>query len=266
MIMQRVYVDILEVNPPFSVWLHAAYVGLGRLAHVRAETAIDYLLLVLSGASLWLSSRILAPIAPERAPPHGRWLSLIVFAALTILPGSCYGEREHVALIFFMPVLAAAIRRADAVDSLPAGLWIAVGLCAGMVMCVKPHFALAIAGAVLAVACYRRSAAPVFAPENFLAGALFVAYIASAFALYPDYWSAMMPMLQLLYLPVRNPFLTMISGEMPQFLGLAALISFIVWRAQGAAFAQPRRIIACMGMLGFLGAVFVQGKGWPFLY
>ncbi len=260
----RPYVDILEVNPPFSIWLHALFVVPARWSGVRPETVIDILAVCLAAACLWLASCNLRPAIV----PRDRILAPFVFAAMLLLPASCYGEREHFALILFAPCLALAIRRAHEVgarlDTTPIWQIIASGVCAGLVVCIKPHFALAIAAVSLAAGALRRSWRPVFAPENFIAAAMLGAYFVAAWRLFPAYWTEMLPILQLLYLPARNPFWLMIAGEMPAFAGLLAIIALVLWRRCGAAFFDARRTIACAAMTGFLVAVFVQGKGWPY--
>ena len=105
---QRLYVDILELNPPLAfydmallsagIWTKAAY-----LAGVCAAIFVSALLC-------------------ER-----RW---VAFAALTVPALLPFGQRDHLALIAVLPYLASERR------SWPIGLWLFAGAA------LKPHFLL----------------------------------------------------------------------------------------------------------------------------
>src|SRR5438876_4199072 len=56
---QRLYVDILETNPPMAVSVYVLGVALARAIGVRPEVATDGLIFLLFAASLALTWRIL---------------------------------------------------------------------------------------------------------------------------------------------------------------------------------------------------------------
>lgn len=255
------YRDILETNPPFSVYLYTPAVIVARAFSLRPESMVDAMAILLALASLYASYRI----APKKPPPrdvHGAAIGLTALAVLTLLPGVAFGEREHIALILFMPCLALALRRA-AGESARAGAVLTAGVCAGTVVCIKPHFALAVATASLAAALARRSWRPLFAPEHFIAAGIGAVYVASIFVLHPAFWSDILPLVRLLYIPVRKPLADMLDGALPVFaLELAAIAAWLALRRREAidlAFA-----VTGAAMLGFLLAALVQGKGWPY--
>ena len=255
---QRLYVDVVEPNSAFSVWLNLPAILLARLLGVRAETALDAMILLLAAASIWLAHRLLSAsyIGAQRV-----WLPVATFAVLVLLPGMTFAEREHIALILFVPVLALAVRRA-------AGGFVSfdnamiAGVCGGIALCVKPHFALALAGAVLASAVAQRTWRLFFTPEHWIAGGLFCAFLGSSFWLYPAYWSDIIPLVQLVYLPVRAPVMKMLNGGMPFLILELLVIAFLVTAGRINALRGPRVSVMLFSIVGFIAAALIQGKGW----
>ena len=82
---QRLYLDIIEVNPPATPYLYVAPVLLARLVGLPAEFVVDTLVFLTAGLSLWLAGRILSK---ARLVVDGdAWLLVTVVAvALTIVP------------------------------------------------------------------------------------------------------------------------------------------------------------------------------------
>ena len=141
-----------------------------------------------------------------------------------------------------------------------------VGGLTALLLCIKPHFGLAVAAAAATGALLRRTWRPLFAPEHLIAGALFAAYAASTFALYPAYWDDVMPVLRLLYLPMRAPFRFMLHGRMAvtlAFIVVVAAMVVVITKAERRA-ASPPRLVALAAAAGFFGAAVIQGKGWPY--
>ena len=70
----RPYVDIVETNPPMSLYLYMPVALLGRWLGIAPERLLDALILALALASLTWSGRRAAPIIfPAGAPPA--WLA-----------------------------------------------------------------------------------------------------------------------------------------------------------------------------------------------
>ena len=116
---QRLYIDLIELNPPASTFLYLPAVALARALGLAPEIVIDAL--VLTGA---LVSLAIAGDIVRRYRLLDDWQSataaVLTLAALTILPAQTFGEREHIALIAVLPALALLVARADGVKPL---LW-----------------------------------------------------------------------------------------------------------------------------------------------
>ena len=102
----RLHVDIVEVNPPFSIWLYMPFAVLGRLTGLPAELWLAIGLPSLALASVGLSARILvrAGLVDGRAA----WLAPAVLAVLLLLFAEDFGQREQFAVVALLPWLVAA--------------------------------------------------------------------------------------------------------------------------------------------------------------
>lgn len=256
---QRLYADIVEVNPPASAYLYLPAVAIAHALGLAPEFVVNVLVFLAAGVSLWLAGRIL--LQAGLLKNVDRWaLAALAAAILTILPAHTFGQREHVAVITLLPLLAVAAARARklAPDIRYALL---AGMGAGIAVVIKPHFVIA-AGLVILTAAYcARSWRVLFAPENLVAAALAAAYGAFVVLAYPEFIRDMIPLVQAVYVPVRQPWLALATG--PAVLcWLAALGLLWYWR-KGVLLAPPYCLLIAAS-IGFAAAYFIQGKAWPY--
>ena len=147
---RRLYVDLVDVNPPLITWISAVPLGLASATGLAEPTAFLVFVLALFGLSFWLSIQVLAVGWPEQTDVR-RYLWVLLPAVLLLLPTINFGEREHLLMVLAMPwlLLAAARGRPDA-DSprvasprrLGGPRAVAVGILAGLGVALKPHFLL----------------------------------------------------------------------------------------------------------------------------
>jgi hypothetical protein len=137
---QRLYTDILELNPPMSALLYLPMVALGRWLEIPPEPLVVAAVLLSSLACLGFCLRILkgAGIVEDVA----LWWAIGI-GALAVFPGGNFGEREHMGVILLLPVLAvAAVRQQGhrpafwvslvagiAAGLVPSCLWLSTGGC-----------------------------------------------------------------------------------------------------------------------------------------
>lgn len=256
---QRLYVDVIEVNPPATMFLYLMPALLGRLSGLPAEFFVDLLVFLAVGLSLWYSGRILHKGGTIEAT-DGWLLATVAATVLLVLPAQTFGEREHIAVIAFLPMLAAcAVRaRGRAVDPMSA---VVAGICGGIVVIIKPHFAAAIIFASAAAAVYARSWRPVFALENWIAAGLLAAYAAVVVIAFPQFVHDVLPMVMAVYVPVKADFLRLIV-RFATPLWVAALL-LIALLKRGAMFKFPYGLLLAASA-GFSISYYVQQKGWSY--
>src|SRR6185369_15480682 len=108
---QRLYVDILETNPPMAGSVYLLAVALARASHIRPELATAILIFALTALSLTLVWLVLRTSALRDRLADGR-LAAWTTALLLIAPMYDFGQREHLALITVLPAIAVYILRA----------------------------------------------------------------------------------------------------------------------------------------------------------
>lgn len=254
----RLYIDIVEVNPPATVFLYVPPVVLERVTGLRAEIFLDGLVLIAAALSLWLCARIL--LVNKLVTREQGWpLATIAAAALTILPSQSFGEREHIALIAVLPLLAVNWARAET-KAPPSWMVILAGIGAGITAIIKPYFAVAILCSGAASAWSARSWRVLFALENWIAAAILVFYLAFVALAYPAYVSDMMPLLAAVYIPVKEPLGILLQHTaMPLWL----LMLLMLWAIMRFDMMKAPVSLLLASSAGFAAAYLVQQKGWP---
>jgi hypothetical protein len=232
---------------------------LARAFGLTPEIVVDALVLTGALVSLAISGDIVRRYRLLDGR-QSRAAAALTLAALTILPAQTFGEREHIALIAVLPALALLVARANGVRPL---LWhcLVAGAGAGVTICIKPHFALAVGCAAAFCALHRRSWRLLFVLENWIAAAIAVAYGISVAVFYPAFLTDVMPLVADVYLPVRLSLVQSLL-DTPVMLWAATILMILALR-RGTGF-HPESAVMLTASAGFAAAYLIQGKGWPY--
>lgn len=246
------YRDVEEVNPPASVLLYVPPVVIARWLAIPPEPVTVALVTLLAGLSIMQTGRIL-PVAPDQRD-H---LAAAAAFALLVLPADLFAQREQIALIAALPMLAVLVARAQSLPVALSSAWRA-GLAAGITIAIKPHFALAFLFVGLWAVVLRRSLRPVIAPEWMAIGLTEVGYALVVQLAFPLYLDRMLPLLRLVYLPDRDSWWHLLTGHMTLIPMVCATLT--LWLARGRP--APATIATLLAAAGFVAAGLVQGKGY----
>jgi hypothetical protein len=256
---QRPYIDFIETNPPAAIYMYMLPVVFSRLLGVSPEFAVGFFVFVGAAASLWASAQILRK---AKVPDLGSlWRLAAFFAALLlVLPGAVFAQREHVALIAFLPYLAVALSRAHGKQV--QWHWILLaGLCAGFVAIIKPHLAAGVVFTAVAAAWLGKSWRPIFALENWIAAGMLGIYGAIVVSFFPTLVNDLLPVTLAVYVPMQAPIFEFVTmGSSPLWFG-AVLVALLILQKVAAA---PRFAILFAASAGFAVAFFLQRKGWAY--
>ncbi len=254
----RLYIDILEPNPPMAGYLYMPPVLLARTLGLPPEPLVVLwtvgfgLLTTGYAARLVTRHRLLA--RPELFWP----VTLLLFLSAW---GEDFAQREHFAAMAGLPLVITLALRATGVRP-AAPVWIVAGLAGGFMLAIKPHFALPILLGALYVAWQRRSIRPVFAPEMWLAGALLVAFCAATVLFYPAFLSNILPVATTVYIPDRRALWVLLSIRPAVYFEAILLLALI-------GFRRHIRLSPLLGVmfamsLGFFLSYLAQGKGYTY--
>jgi uncharacterized membrane protein len=170
------YSDVVEVNPPLALWLCAAVVAVARAIGADATLLFKTILLLLTGASLAVSARLIA--AATDVTPATRHLLVILIAALMLfVPAAEFGQRDHVAIVLVTPwVLLRWNRLLE--HAVPWALAAPVGAGAAIGMWVKPHFVFVLISVEITMLFATRDPRAVLRVETLTVVAFGIAYFA----------------------------------------------------------------------------------------
>ncbi len=256
---QRLYVDVFETNPPMAVLIYLPGIAIARAIGLPAEVVTDSLMF----AAIFVSLAIVARILKDSSVLEGAnsWpLAPLAFAILAILPMQAFGQREHIAIVELLPLLAVLAVRMK--GEVPSGRMAAIAGCgAGLAVSFKPHFAIAILCAVSCLAIYARSWKVVFVAENLVAAAIALLYAAGVVAFFPEFFTLIGPVVRDVYLPVGVSFQGLL--ETPALpIWVTAILATIVLKRHDRIDAACLLLLATS--LGFAAVFLLQRKGWPY--
>ena len=291
----KAYVDISDPNPPAGFLVYVPAVLLARATGLSAEFWTVAQTFLLTFVSLALSGALLSRAGLLAREEAGAARNAALWVLLVAV-GFAFAEREHFALIAFLPFAAAMLVRAEAggaklafdrsalgahaakaaqamaaVEAIDAGrvsrergagfvfLQIAAGLCGGITLCFKPYFALPLAAVVLFAIVRRRSIAPLFAPENFAAAAVALAYAVLVWLRYPDYVWGVATVAVDVYAPARYGLLEVVAS--PPFVFSAILLAGVAIGLRFLGF-EPRAALLGVAGAAFFATYVIQAKNW----
>ena len=264
---QRLYVDVLETNPPASVWLYLPAVGLARILGVSSEFLVDAQTYVCAALSLSACAAILgrASLLDSFNRP---WLLVSAAAILTLLPNGVFGQREHFVLMALLPMLSVLAARAAGV---PGALVTTVfaALAAGCGLAIKPHYALCLAPAMLVAAWSQNAWHPwpsalrqaLFSVETLVMAAVIALYAGLVAWFQPEFFERILPAMAMVYVPVRLTPLQFATHP-AMLIWAGALVSMVLAARQRIA-APPLSLLA-LASAGAMLAFVLQGKGFMY--
>jgi hypothetical protein len=261
------YVDVTDPNPPASFLAFAPAVWLARALHVAVEPIVATFVFLFSGVSIGVSALMFRCGARRSREDWGLLLNVAVFL-LMLAPELVFAEREHLALLALAPMLAALSVAAEG-GRAPLVLRLIAGAGAGLAVCFKPHFALAIALPALALAWRERSPRLLSTAEMAAAFVVCAGYAVVILVFFPAYRDYALPIIADVYQPARDSWTNLALLTLAPF-HIALLVALIAAAAEGFVappvaprFVAPAAARVCAwASLGFLVSFFVQGKGW----
>lgn len=254
------YQDLIDVNPPFIVWLNLPVVALSeRLNLPSIQTFLSAVLFTGIAVLLWCRRLLRRLFGDERLTDI---LVLSTAAVVLILPSNDFGEREHLALLFVLPyVLIAGMRCTGQVP--PTSSRVAAASLAAIGLSLKPYFLLSWIAVELAVLWHNREGRrlPWKEPENITIASFVLLEIGIILLLAPSYPT------QLLKLGPLYTSYPPSGARYGLWWGLLALPSPLCFALLRQVLSRPARAlghILSFATLGFTLEALIQQKGWTY--
>lgn len=258
----RLYVDLVEVNPPLVVWLNLPVVALARATGLSEITVYRAAVWAAALLALWLVRRTLLRI-PELGPRRRDALLVGMLLVLVGFPGAFFGQREHLALILALPWLFLVGGRPEG-GTPPAVEAAATGALGALGVALKPHFLLL----PIAVYAWSRLKAPVggrpLPPDAAGMLAVLVLYGVAAVAAAPDYFRFVAELGTVYWDYLRRPLSAILTGDLRPLTIVWALCYWPLARRL-TRFGSLADVLG-VATAALLGAVLLQHKGLGYHY
>jgi hypothetical protein len=257
---QRPYVDWFMDNPPASILIYVPPTECARLLGLPVDLMTQVFVFAGAAASIAFCIR-LAHASGATREFGGQSGLLATVAALFVLPAGAFAQRDHIALIGALPMLVVMGIRASerTVGALSATI---AGLGGGLMVAIRPHYAVALGLAAVCVAWRRGFRSSALFPEFYAAGLVCFAYLVAIFLFFPSFLSDAMPMVSALYVPIRlDPKLLLVETPTGLIWTTLALLA-LAYRKQVAANAFA--LITALASAGAIWSYIIQGKNYPY--
>jgi hypothetical protein len=250
---ERLYIDLIDVNPPMIFWLNLPPAAVASWTGISAAVLLVFWYALLTAVGLALA----LPSLTRRVSP-GENLGVIAAAvgALLVLPAHSFTQREHLLLALALPYLIHAVGRAQGEADRKA--WITAALFA-VAVCLKPHFLLIPAGIEGFLIVQRGLKASLRDPTVPIMAGVGLMYLLAVKLITPAYFSAILPMMAELYTGAGADWPALLFGDqIPPLAFGCLLLGGLTWR-HGVA---PRLLLVFTVTASLAGLS--QMKGWDY--
>jgi hypothetical protein len=254
---ERLYVDLVDVNPPLIILLSAVPAWLAEWLRLPALVNFYGLATVIVVLCAWIAASLLRCYSAFFADRLRTTTFLVVVLALSA--GADFGQREHLFTVLVLPYLAllALQLRGGSVGPVQATL---VGVLGGIGFALKPHFLLAFA--LLELGSVHRGLR-VFRRETGAVALVLLVYALTIAVFFPTYVTDIVPLAFIYYRAWSGPWERVLLGAR-YLLALAVLNCALRMEVRQRAGRDPLGFV--LSVFGLAAAVVyvVQWKGWMY--
>jgi hypothetical protein len=251
----RLYIDLVEINPPLWFWMAMPVDWLAEVLRVRTEPVTIIAVALWVFLAVHACRRLLAGEDPKRLT---RFL-LYTIGILLIVPMQITEQREHLALIGAVPylVLAAQRRRGHRV---PSTIAILIGIEAALGLALKPHFlAVPLLTEIWLFPALRRDWRPL-RPETIAFAGVGATYLVAVILFTPQFLTDVVPRLFPVYEAAKPSVFGAIDGS--PLLWVFMLLGMAPYRRAILEGKAPLTTAFLLGFAGFAFAYLAQHQAW----
>lgn len=257
---QRLYEDLVEVNPPLIIWIYAIPAWISQHFNWEPKLVAIPFFAALVLASAWWTACLLhgrAALFAHRLPSFA-----VIGTLLLLLPGVEFGQREHLLAASVLPYLVLFVRELEG-EREPRWTALAVGALAGLGCALKPTYAIAfvlmeLAGALRGHRLFRIS--------SLSAAGTALIYAAAVVIFDPAFLQKAVPLALALYGGTDTPCLQ-IMWESRRLLFGQGVVLVLYWvnretLARYSPFLRHTLLALTVFAVGATISYVLQGKNW----
>ena len=258
---ERMYVDMIDVNPPLIFMLNLIPAALSRLLSMEDTQALVFCVLAIALWSVVVSWRMFPSlVAPAARTQHMIFLPLALFLAV-VYPGEMFAQREHIMLLCAVPYLLLAAARFDGLK-VSRGRMLTIAVIAGLGFALKPHFLaipLLIEVYLLTARGWRKT---LFDAVPWIMLGVMAAYVAAAWIFTPEYFTSVLPLVFDSYEEIggTNPLNVLYGRLLAPFMLMMVPLTIAAFLLR----LSPLTRMAGLAALGGALSGIAQAKGWPY--
>ncbi|RLJ59184.1 putative flippase GtrA [Litoreibacter meonggei] len=224
----RLYVDLVEVNPPLNFYLTAPAIWVADslgVADIRAQILLTCGVLTLSLLWVWE----LLHRTDEMTQRHKLGLLAGACFALTVPFVQDFAQREHTLVIVLLPYVFGLALSGSVVNSTRSGE-AARAVFAGIGLCLKPHFMLIPIANTVALCARTRSVRPMTSVSNLVLLTMGLGYVVLVKLWHPEYLDVIVPMAAKVYGAYGFSMRSVIETASPALIVAFALLALAAVR------------------------------------
>jgi hypothetical protein len=257
---ERLYEDLVEVNPPLIVWIYALpAMAAGWLGVSPKTVSAPFFAAMLLGCAWWTAHLLAgrADLFSRRLPAFGA-----IGTVLLLLPGVEFGQREHLLAAAALPYLVLFAREMQG-ESEPRTTAALVGVLAGLGCALKPGYLLAYG--LLELVGWARGARPCRIASLSAVAALGL-YGVGVLIFCPAFLENAVPLALALYGATDSPCRDILVKSEGLLGGVAVSVLLAMLSRSTLPRAQPflRSLLIGLASFAFAATIayIVQGKDW----
>jgi hypothetical protein len=256
----RLYQDIVEVNPPLIVWIYALPAMVAGWLGVAPKTvSAPFFAAIVLGCAWWTADLLAgrAALFRRRLPSFGA-----IGAVLLLMPGVEFGQREHLLVAVALPYLALFARELEG-EAEPWTRATLAGALAGLGCALKPSYLLAFG--LLEVVGWLRGARP-WRIASISAVAALGLYGLGVLVFCPAFLENAIPLALALYGATDTPCRLILSQSQVLLTGVGVTLLVAAGARQTLPRTEPFLRALLTGLAAFALAATIsyvlQGKNW----
>ena len=257
---QRLYEDLVEVNPPLIVWLYALPAMVSGWLGVAPKTvSAPFFAAILLGCAWWTAQLLhgRAALFARRLPAFG-----VIGTVLLLLPGVEFGQREHLLMASVLPYVALLARNMQGEPEPPltgalAGVLAALG-CALEPSYLPAFLVLELVG--------RARGGRLFRAATLAAAATLGLYGIGVLLFCPAFLDNAVPLALALYGGTDTPCWEILRESSVLLGGVASVVLLAAMWRSALPDDQPfvRNLLIALATFALVASIsyIVQGKNW----